>query len=59
MKDFVMAAKDKTAKHRLHHSVSQGHVYPNKRVAKEHHEHLLPHVLGMPSYIAEGKDVHI
>lgn len=59
MKDFVMAVEDKAAKHRLHHGVSQGHIYPNKRLVKKHYEHLLPHVLGMPSYMAEGKDAHI
>lgn len=58
MKDFVMAVEDKAA-NRLHKVVSQGHIYPDKRLAKEHHERLLPHVLEMPSYLAEGKGAHI
>lgn len=45
-----MALEDKAAKHRLHHGVS--HCRDN-RLAKKHHEQLLLHVLGMPSYIAE------
>lgn len=51
MKDFVMALEDKAAKERLHHSVSH---CPDNRLAKKHHEQLLLHVLGTPSYMAEG-----
>lgn len=54
-----MAVKDKAAQDRLHHGVSQEPVYPNKRLAKFQHDHLLLHILGMPSCMLEGKDAHI
>lgn len=62
MTDFfflVMAVKKKAAQDRLHYGMSQERVYPSKRLAKFQHDHLLPHILGMPSCMLEGRDAHI
>lgn len=49
-----MAVENKAAQDRPYHDE---HIYPNKRLAKLHHEHL-PHILGLPSCMLEGKDAH-
>lgn len=58
VKVLSTAVEDKAVKHRLHHGVSQGHSYPDKRLTRDQHEHVLHHNHRMPSYMAEGKDAH-